>query len=76
LKELALGVLHSQSGFGIGLALGEAIQFRQRDPGPQVFRALRQFPKHLERGCPPQVDAPPLAAVRILGTAQGRWKFT
>src|SRR4029077_20365769 len=43
LKELALGALQRQSSFGIGLALGEAIQVRQRDPGPQVFGALRQF---------------------------------
>ncbi len=33
-----------QSGFGIGLALGEAIQFLQRDPGPQVFGA--ETPTH------------------------------
>src|ERR1700679_1623971 len=53
LKEFALGVLHRQRRFGIGLALGDALQFRQRDPGPQVFLALRQFLKHLERCCPP-----------------------
>jgi hypothetical protein len=44
-KELALGALHLQSGLGVGLALGEAIQFRQRDVWPQMTFAVRQFSK-------------------------------
>ena len=39
LEELALGALHGQSRFGIGLGLHAAIQFRQRDVGPQMLLA-------------------------------------
>ena len=45
LQELALGALHFQSGLGIGLGLGEAIQFRQRDGEPQVALAAGYLPK-------------------------------
>jgi hypothetical protein len=41
LEELALGALHRQSGFGVGLGLGEAIEFRERDLWLQVILALR-----------------------------------
>ena len=34
LEELALSVLHIQSSFGIGLGLGNAIQFRKCDVWP------------------------------------------
>ena len=40
-EEFALGPLHVQSGFGIGLGLDEAIQLGQRDLGPQVILAMR-----------------------------------
>jgi len=39
LEEFALGTLHVQSSFGVGLGLGEAIQLRQRDVWPQVTLA-------------------------------------
>src|SRR5438477_5604295 len=60
-KELAFGALHRQSCLGIGLALGEAIQIRQHDVGPQVTLATREFAKHLEGCGPPQVDTAALA---------------
>jgi len=55
------------------LALGEAVQFRQRDVGPQVFLAARQFPKYLQRRCPPQIDAPPLAVGRSEDLGHSAW---
>ena len=61
LEELPFGALHVQSGFGIGLHLGEAIQFRQRDEGPQVALAAGQFPEQLEGSGPTFVDAASLA---------------
>jgi len=39
LEELALGALHRQRRFGVGLELSEAIQLRQRDVWPQVILA-------------------------------------
>jgi hypothetical protein len=41
LEEFALGMLHVQSGFGIGLGLSQAIQFRKSDVWPQVTLAAR-----------------------------------
>ena len=41
LKEFALGALHIQGRFGIGLGLDQAIQFRQRDVRPQITLAAR-----------------------------------
>ena len=61
LEELPLGALHVQSGFGIGLHLGEAIQFRQRDARPQVALAAGQFPEQFEGSGPTFVDAASLA---------------
>jgi hypothetical protein len=41
LEEFALGALHVQSRFGIGLGLGQPIQFGERDVRPQVSLAAR-----------------------------------
>ena len=41
LEEPALGALHIQSRFGIGLGLGQVIQFRQSDVWPQIALATR-----------------------------------
>ena len=41
LEEFALGALHRQSSFGVGLDLSEAIQLRQGDVWSQVILAAR-----------------------------------
>ena len=57
LEEFALGLLHRQGGFGIGLDPSEALQLFQCHSRPQGTLAVRRFLEQLERCGPAQIDA-------------------
>lgn len=64
-EQFALGLLHGQGGFGVGLSCGTGLQFGGSDTRTKVSFAVRHCLQQLVRRRPSAIDALDLAVAQV-----------